>query len=236
MPVKVIQLFTRIFYKPLLVKYLAKERPYSFRSIHLRIPPQVFHPGFFFSTRLLLKYTLGLNLTGKTILELGAGSGLISIAAARAGAIVTATDINPVAVRYLAMNAKANRVDLDIIESDLFKKIPQQSFGMIVINPPYYLKKPVSDLDYAWYCGENGEYFRDLFASIGNYISKNTVILMILCEGCDREMIQAIARESGFLFTCVKTAQNLIEKNFIYQIHPTAENQVLIPIPEPELQ
>ena len=42
-----------------------------------------------------------LPLHGKIFLELGAGNGLISIYAAKKGAKVTATDINPVAVEFL---------------------------------------------------------------------------------------------------------------------------------------
>jgi release factor glutamine methyltransferase len=40
-------------------------------------------------------------LKNKHVLELGAGSGLIAIKAAKEGALVTATDINPVAIEYL---------------------------------------------------------------------------------------------------------------------------------------
>src|SRR4029078_3746499 len=85
-------------YRPLLVKYLSKTRIYSCKGITLEIPPQVFHPGFFFSTRFLLRYIEKDRFRHRTVLELGAGSGLLSIYAARKGAMVTATDINPVAV------------------------------------------------------------------------------------------------------------------------------------------
>src|SRR5215211_7730752 len=86
-------------YKPLLVKYLSRNRQYSSHGIHLEIAPQVFHPGFFFSTKLLMRSLS--NLQNKTLLELGAGSGLISMHAERQGAIATASDINAVAIEYL---------------------------------------------------------------------------------------------------------------------------------------
>ena len=70
----------------------------------------------------------------KTFLELGAGSGLISICAAQKGAAVTATDINPVAIQYLQKNSLANNVSLRVIESDLFKTIAAQQFDFIAIN------------------------------------------------------------------------------------------------------
>ena len=56
-------------YRPLLVKYLAKTRVYRYRNILLEIPPEVFHPRFFFSTKLLLAYLSRMSLNQKTFLE-----------------------------------------------------------------------------------------------------------------------------------------------------------------------
>ncbi len=218
LPAKLVVFLTRIIYQPLLIKYLAKERVYTYRSIRLRIHPDVFHPGFFFSTKLLLKQALCFPLAGRSVLELGAGSGLISLVIARAGAKVTASDINPSAVQYLLLNAKANNAAIQVIESDLFSNIKPQVFDMILINPPYYFKPAGSYKERAWNCGENGEYFRQLFAQVGNYAGKNTVILMILCEGSERERIQELAKENGLQFSCIKTTNNLIEKNYIYRV------------------
>lgn len=205
-------------YKPLLLKYLSKTRSYRYGRISLLIAPGVFHPGFFFSTKLLLKYIKGIPLEGRRLLELGAGSGLISFYAATEGARVTATDINPVAVRYLHENAERNHISLDIIPSDLFENIGQCRFDIIVINPPYYKKNPVTAADYAWYCGENGEYFSELFGQLRGYIHEGTEILMVLCDGCDLPMIRSHAGNSGFRLRLALTRPNLLEKNFIYKI------------------
>ena len=205
-------------YKPLLVKYLSKTRVYRYKDIRLDIPPQVFHPGFFFSTQLLLQYISKLPLHEKNFLELGCGSGLISIAAAKKGARVTATDINPVAIEFLKKNSSQNKVDLKIIESNLFKNIPEQQFDIIAINPPYYKKKPVTRQDHAWFCGENGEYFSALFDTIDNYVHNDTEILMVLFEGCDMEMITGFAARNGFVLNCVYSKKNMLEKNFIFKI------------------
>lgn len=127
-------------YKPLLERYLSKTRSYRYKDIQLEIPPQVFHPGFFFSTKLLLKYLGGLSLDGKNFLELGGGSGLISIAAAKRNAKVMATDINPVAVEFIGKNGIQNEVDITVVQSDLFQNIPVQAFDIIAINPPLLQK------------------------------------------------------------------------------------------------
>jgi len=191
---------------------------YRYGNMRLEIPPQVFHPGFFFSTRLLLRYISALSLQGQRFLELGAGSGLISIHAARKGAIVTATDINPVAVEFLHRNCDQNNVTPEIILSDLFANIPEQSFDIIAINPPYYKKQPQTMADHAWYCGENGEYFEQLFTKLEKYIHKNSTVLMVLSEECDTKMISEIAFRHRFYMQKKITKKSIWEYLYIYQI------------------
>jgi predicted nicotinamide N-methyase len=55
-------------------------------------------------------------LRGKPTLELGCGLGLPSIAAARAGGRVLATDWSPDAVRATAANAELNDVEIETLE------------------------------------------------------------------------------------------------------------------------
>ncbi len=205
-------------YKPLLVKYLSTPRVYRANGIRLDIPPEVFHPGFFFSTGLLLQYISKIALDKKTFLELGCGSGLIAISAAKKNAVVTATDINPVAVAALKINSVKNNVVIEIIESDLFCNITGRTFDVIAINPPYYKRQPVNTTDYAWSCGEDGEYFSKLFVTLGGYIHTNTEIIMVLFDGCDIEMIRRFAVENNFILALQHSKKNLLEENFIFQI------------------
>ena len=205
-------------WQPFLRRYLSKTRRYRYKNIRLQVPSSVFHPGFFFSTHLLLDQLRERPLRNKKLLEPGAGSGLISIYAAQKGAIVTATDINPVAVECLKENSKQNKVLINILRSDLFDQIPAQVFDIIVINPPYYKKDPKSNSDYAWHCGSNGEYFKKLFAQLDSYMNSETRTYMVLCDGCDMEMIKAMAAENGFSMNVICVKKNMIEKNFIYSI------------------
>jgi len=209
-------------WQPLLVKYLSKTRKYRYEDIDLQIPASVFHPAFFFSTQLLLNQIKKLSLSNKKMLEPGAGSGLISIYAAKQGAEVTATDINPAAVQCLRHNSAQNDVRLTIIESDLFDDIPPQIFDLIAINPPYYKKDPESSADFAWNCGAHGEYFQKLFSQLENYIHDSTKILMVLCDGCDIEMVKSMAGENGFSMAVTFSKQNVLETNFIYSIEQMA--------------
>lgn len=205
-------------YKPLLVKYLAKTRTYSYKGIYLEIPPQVFHPGFFFSTKLLLRYISKEHLSHKTFLELGAGSGLLSIYAAKKGASVVATDINPISIECINLNAEENAVEVKTILSDVFDNVSPQHFDYILINPPYYRKKPSSFREYAWYCGENGEYFQKLFKGLADFVDEDSEVIMVLCDGCDLQMIRYLAEKNSFSMKCVLTYTAIMERNYIFKI------------------
>lgn len=195
---------------------------YRYKDLMLEIPSEVFHPGFFFSTQLLLQYITKLPLQNKQLLEPGCGSGLIAMTAAKMGATVTATDINPVAVEFLKKNCLKNNVQLKVLHSDLFNDIPVKQYDIIAINPPYYKKDPATMQDHAWFCGSNGQYFEKLFQSLHRYIHANTEILMVVFDGCDMPMITGFAAANNLKLTCVHSKQNMLEKNFIYKIEATA--------------
>ncbi len=205
-------------YQPLLVKYLSATRQYRYGKMVLEVPPEVFHPGFFTSSGYLLNHLQQMELRGLTLLDLGAGCGIIGIAAANRGAIVTAIDINPVAVKCIAANGQRNDVRLRIYESDLFDALPSGSFDVIAINPPYYRKDPASMKEHAWYCGSNGQYFQKLFQQLPEFIHENTQVLMTICDGADVKMIGQHALNGGFIMNCIHQKQHLMQKNFLYSI------------------
>src|SRR5262247_4452128 len=75
----------------------------------------------------LARYVLdhGDLVRDKRVLDLAAGSGLVAIAAARAGAApVVAADIDPLAEAAIALNAEANGVYVDIVIADLLDQPP----------------------------------------------------------------------------------------------------------------
>ncbi len=61
----------------------------------------------------------------RRVLDFATGSGLVGIAAVRAGAArVTVTDIDPFAEAAVGLNARANRVRLDFVGRDLLDEAP----------------------------------------------------------------------------------------------------------------
>ncbi len=83
-------------------------------------PGQAFGTGAHATTRLCLELMLGMTPGGQGFLDLGCGSGVLAIAAARLGwAPVAAVDFDPLAVAATAENARVNGVSIDLGRHDL---------------------------------------------------------------------------------------------------------------------
>ena len=182
------------------------------------VHPDVFPPQMTFSTKILLDFIKNFPLQNKTFLELGCGCGIISIYAAKKEAIVTATDINKTALEFLEKAAANNSVAITITESNLFEKLEGKTFDYILINPPYYPKTPTSIKDKAWFCGENFEYFEQLFLQLPHFITPKNEVYMILSQDCNIQNIKAIALKNNISFDLIAKKKAAAEKNYIFQL------------------
>lgn len=207
----------------LMWRFLARDRNFSYKGIHILVKSGVFYPRFVFSTKILLGLLNKRNLEGVRFLELGAGSGIISLLAARKGAIVTASDINPLAVENICLNAERNKLNVNIIQSDLFTNIPDKEFELIIITPPYYPKDPSNYTEMAWYCGKDFEYFKKLFPQLDDIYKPSTEILMILSEDCRIDTIREIATRAGLSFKLIYKEKRIGEWNFVFMIEKNAK-------------
>ncbi len=212
--IKIIAPFLQRFVK----YYFTKPRNYRYKDIKATVLPNVFFPHFTISTKLLLQFLETKELNNKSLLELGCGTGIISVFSALKGAQVTATDINPAAIENVGLNAKANKAEVSSILSDLFTVIPLQQFDYIIINPPYYPKDPENKAEEAWFCGVNFEYFEKLFSTIEPYFNSESGVFIILSEDCKFEEINAIAQKNNLKLKTVLRKSKWGEMNFIFQL------------------
>lgn len=93
---------------------------------------------------------------GEDVLEVGSGSGIISIHCAYAGGKVTAVDISEAAVSTTEENASRNDIELDVFQSDLFSDV-EGTYDVIIFNPPYLPEHLELELDRRWDAGERGD-------------------------------------------------------------------------------
>ncbi len=213
-----IKKITHPFLKLGLAYFYRKPRKYSYQNIEVLVHPEVFPPHLTLSTKILLDFISEKDLKGKFFLELGCGSGIISLLASKKGAKVTASDINKTALDYLNKASEKNDLPVTTVYSNLFEKIQDKSFDYIIINPPYYPKQPKSIKDQAWYCGDNFDYFRNLFNQLPPYLSKKNKTYMILSEDCEVKKIKKISSIYGINFQLSLTKKSPLEKNYIYRL------------------
>ena len=208
--------------KPISRVYLRKERSWSYGDLKFKVLPGIFHPGLFFSTKILMDMLSEMALKGKTFLELGCGSGAISVLAASKGAFVTASDIDPKAIENTAFNASKNRVEIETVKSDLLDSISKE-FDVIIINPPYYPKDPSRPEEAAFYCGTDHVYFKRLFQQLAERTTSDPQVFMILSEDCRIDRIREIALEDGLVLSLHLEHRVLGENNFVFRIENRTE-------------
>jgi release factor glutamine methyltransferase len=173
-------------------------------SIDINESPEVYIPSD--DSYLLLK---SIEVTpGKTFLDIGCGTGLIALHAAKNAAVVTATDINPHAVECARRNAARNNLRIEVVQSDLFEKV-DGNFDVIAFNPPYLPDedRSTSWLESSWSGGGEGSevtvrFLRDAW----RHLSPGGEIFIILSS-------------LGGLMTVLKSAKERYDAEMLEEKH-----------------
>jgi release factor glutamine methyltransferase len=189
--------------QPLLLKYWFKKRSQAVvttrvQGLDLTVFPTVFHPRYFGSSSILAGFIASLDLAGKSFLDLGCGSGLLALCAARRGARVTAVDINPVAVRCTAANAARHDLRVDARVSDLFSSLNGERFDVIAWNPPFLPGIPTTPAEAAFYGGPRLDVIRQFAAEAPRHLMPGASVYTILTADVDVTGMEELFRAEGF--------------------------------------
>jgi release factor glutamine methyltransferase len=135
----------------------------------------------------------------KKVLDMGTGSGIQSISAALSGAKEAfAVDLNPEAVKCCKENAKLNNVEVSVIQSNLFEKLPKNRFDLVVFNPPYLPSDGQHD-DLRWSGGYEGiEVILEFFQQVSDYLAKDGEILFIFSSHANQDKLKKVLAKMGF--------------------------------------
>ena len=185
----------------------------------LTIPPTVYPPRE--DTDILAKYLLEIGIVDKKrMIEIGCGSGAISILATKLGWDVTACDINPFAVAATIGNAKSNGITkIEVIEggiSPTTSKISANKWygsgnaDLIVWNLPYLEKNqleigllgPLEDAALIDFSAEGEEglskNLRNILQNNPNVLKKDGLVFLLHTNNERGEMLQRKWRENGW--------------------------------------
>ena len=115
---------------------------------------------------------------GQSVLEIGTGSGLVSMYASRLTDDITATDINYNALELAEENFEKNNINTIKLEfGDLFEPVKDKKFDVILFNTPYLPTEEEdiidSDLNYAFDGGSDGRKIIDRFLNeVKNHLNE----------------------------------------------------------------
>jgi ribosomal protein L11 methyltransferase len=140
------------YYKPILIgkdvvivpPWEVAKPEWENKTVLVINPGKAFGTGLHESTQLSLQLLSELDLKGKKILDVGCGSGILSIYCAKKGASeVVAVDIDPLAVEETVENAKVNKVSEKIKAFQGSAKNVNGTFPIVVANLEIHIFREV---------------------------------------------------------------------------------------------
>lgn len=184
--------------------------------------PGVFNPKLFWTGELLAR-SLSEELVpaGAVVLDLGTGSGIGAIAAARTARRVVAVDVNRAALRCARINALLNGVEarVDVRTSDLFAGVAGERFDVVLFNPPWFPGRPRDDLDRAFRSGDLAHRFA---RELGRHLAPDGRALLLLSSRGETGSYLDALREAGFETEPVLRAPRIGEVLTLYSARPSA--------------
>jgi len=193
-------------------------------GFRLKVPPTVFHPRFFLTSEFFAEFIGRFDLSGKAVAEVGTGSGVIALAAARAGARqVVAIDINPRAAQAAADNAKLNGLGDRLVGvcSNLMSGLAARPlFDVIISSPPSFAGEPRDVADRAWHAGPGYRDIIALFEQGRERLTANGVMYVLLSSDSDLDLLGRLMARAGFKAKVVEERSIVIESFILYELRP----------------
>lgn len=194
----------------------------EFMGLNLKVMPKVLIPRLDTEVVALAAELKLKEMRGDTVLDLCCGSGAIGLALAkRAGAKVTAVDINPEAVKLTEINAKNLGVKMTVHLGDLYEPVAKKKYHMIVSNPPYIPSEAMETLmpevmkyepEEALHGGEDGlDFYRTIIEGAHDHLKKNGVLVLEI--GADQGVDVATLIEETGAFEDIQVLQDLDGKD-----------------------
>jgi HemK-related putative methylase len=186
------------------------------------VTPSVFNPKLP-RTGEFLASLLCANLVGQDceVLDMGTGSGICAVFAAKYARRVVAVDINPAAVSCARINAILNGQErIDVRHGDLFAPVAGERFDLIVFNPPFLRGEPCNDRDRAWRSSDVAERFA---SGLRTYLTPNGSALLLLSTfGDGNHYLEELGKQS-FAVSVLAERRYVNERLTVFRILPARQ-------------
>jgi methylase of polypeptide subunit release factors len=191
-------------------------------GFQLLVRPTVFHPRYFLASEYFASCIPKLNLAGKRVADLGTGTGILALAAARAGAAtVLAIDINPNAALTAEENARRNGLSdrVAALCSNLFSALaPRPLFDVILSNPPFFPGEPRDLADRAWHAGPDYRDIVSLFDQAYERLVPGGRCYVLLSSDSDIEFLGSLVDRAGFRSRVIEEHSIIVESFILYEL------------------
>lgn len=169
-------------------------------------------------TEILVEETIKISKLFKNnleILDMCTGSGAIAISIKKAilDCKVTAADISTEALNIAKKNAINNKVDIELIKSNMFENIKTRKFDIIVSNPPYIETDTINNLSIevqsepklALDGGTDGLDFYKIFSlEADKYLNSNGYLLLEIGYNQKEKIIKLLDNGKFTNIDCIK--------------------------------
>jgi HemK-related putative methylase len=187
-------------------------------GVPLLVTPSVFNPSLP-RTGAFLAAHIDARLVSPDaeVLDMGTGSGVCAIFAARYAQRVVAVDINLAAVRCAGINAMLNKVEhrLNVRHGDLFAPVAGERFDLILFNPPFLRGVPRDDRERAWRSLDVAERFA---ASVGNHLKPSGSALVVLSSFGGAAVFLEEFRKHGLAISVLAERLFITERLAIFKL------------------
>jgi len=184
---------------------------FHYKNLTIELHPEVYDPA---EDTFLLLDAIKIN-KDDSVLEIGTGCGLISLACARLGANVICTDINPFAVELVKKNYLMNqnilKGNFEVRIGDIFSPIlSSETFDVIIFNPPYLPTKKKEKVggwfDTATNGGKDGILFTKRFIKqLPPYLNKNGSAYFVYSTLSERVKLESIFNKTNLIYNVIKS-------------------------------
>ena len=186
-------------------------------DLSLLVYPEVFNPRLFHSGEIFAEQLNECLVTaGCNVLDMGTGTGIGAITAARWAGRVVAVDINPAAVRCAQDNVQLRQVQnrIEIRLGDLFARLDGERFDVVLFNPPFLHGTPAKPFEQAFFSTNVADRFAE---GLAEHLNPGGYALLILSSmGETGAFLQAL-RWRGFRVSSLVERDLITERFTLYQ-------------------
>ncbi len=185
----------------------------KYHGMEFQICDKVYEPAedtFLLAENLMAKKT-------DEVLEIGTGTGIISIITSKIAQQVIAIDINKYAVECAKKNSEINQSNIDIRLGNFFNPVKNQKFDLIIFNTPYLPtnedERVDDELEAAWDGGKDGRVVINRFIEeVSKYLNAKGRIQMVQSSLANIEETIGRLMEKGFEVSITATERFFFEE------------------------